>query len=230
MRWTGIVRGVTGPRSYDDPCGIARALDLVGERWALLVVRELLLGPKRFSDLRRGLPGASQNVLSHRLRELEQAGVVRRRRLGPPASTGVYELTGRGRDLESVLLDLARWGSRTAMTSTGELSPDALIIALKTTFDPSAAGELRGSFELGLGEDTFRAEITEGGLEVARGGPDRPDVVFETDAATFRALVFGRRTVSDAVRSGELALKGDHDLAAAFVGLFPPPTAVELAT
>src|ERR1700737_4169741 len=99
-------------RTYDDPCGVARALDRVGERWALLVVRELLFGPKRFTDLSQGLPGMSQNVLSQRLRELEDAAVVRRRRLGPPSSARVYELTQRGAELEPVLQALARWGSR----------------------------------------------------------------------------------------------------------------------
>src|ERR1700754_799231 len=121
-------------RKYDDPCGIARGLDAVGERWALLVVRELLFGPKRFTDLHNGLPTASQNVLSQRLRELEQAGGVRRRRLGPPAATWVYELTERGRDLEPVLFQLARWGSRGPLTSGNELSVDALMFALKTSF------------------------------------------------------------------------------------------------
>ena len=97
-----------GERSYDDPCGIARALDLVGERWALLLVRELVFGPKRFTDVRRGLPGASQNVLAQRLRELRRDGIVEQIRLGPPAATRAYRLTERGRGLEPILLELAR--------------------------------------------------------------------------------------------------------------------------
>src|ERR1700730_18727154 len=105
---------MSGKRSYDAPCGVARALGAIGERWSLLVVRELLLGPKRFTDLSRGLPGMSQNVLSQRLRELEQAGIVRRRRLGPPAGTGVYELSGFRAPLEPVLLAIAPWGRRIA--------------------------------------------------------------------------------------------------------------------
>ena len=99
-------------RLFDDPCGIARALNAVGERWALLVVRELVFGPKRYSDLHRGLPQMSQNVLAQRLRELEADGLVRRRRLGPPAPAAVYELTERGQELEPVLRALAQWGSR----------------------------------------------------------------------------------------------------------------------
>src|SRR3954468_369228 len=97
-------------RTYDDPCGVARALNLIGERWALLVVRELLLGPKRFSELRRGLPGASQSMLASRLAELGGAGVLRRRYVGPPVGTSVYELTDRGRELEPALVLLAGWG------------------------------------------------------------------------------------------------------------------------
>ncbi|HEY9105964.1 MAG TPA: helix-turn-helix domain-containing protein, partial [Roseateles sp.] len=120
-------------RSYDDPCGIARALDSIGERWALLVVRELLLGPKRFTDLRAGLPTASPNVLSQRLRELEGCGVLQRRVLPQPAGVSVYELTAWGRSLEPVLLSLARWGSRRAITSERDLSVDALLIALKVS-------------------------------------------------------------------------------------------------
>ncbi|MQA12027.1 MAG: transcriptional regulator [Pseudonocardiaceae bacterium] len=214
---------MSGNRKYDDPCGVARALDLIGERWALLVVRELLLGPKRFTDLRNGLPAASQNVLSHRLRELEQAAVMRRRRLGPPASTWVYELTAWGHDLEPVVLELARWGSRAQLTSTGELSVDSLLLALKTTFDQRAAGELRASYELRLGEDTFCVEIADGRIELARGNAESPDVVIETSPATLRSLVFGNRSLADAKRSDDLSFEGDWDAAARFVMLFPRP-------
>src|SRR5579864_4778053 len=139
-------------RTYGDSCGIARALDLVGERWALLIVRELLLGPKRFTDLRAGLPGASPNVLSQRLQELEQAGIVRRRKLGPPAGVWVYELTDWGLDLQPVVLALGRWGSRSPLIPAADLSVDALILALQTMFDSRAADGLRARYELRLGE------------------------------------------------------------------------------
>jgi DNA-binding HxlR family transcriptional regulator len=213
-------------RSYDDPCGVARALDSVGERWGLLVVRELLFGPKRFAELSRGLPGMSQNVLAQRLRELEQDGVVCRRRLGPPASTRVYELTEQGYRLHPVLIALARWGSRIQTQSTAELSVDALVLALETTFDQRAAGDLEARLELRLGDDRFIAEIGHGLFRVARGGADRPDAGLETDAATLRALVFGGRPIADALRSGALHLEGDHHAAARFVGCFPRPTPV----
>jgi DNA-binding HxlR family transcriptional regulator len=213
-------------RSYDDPCGVARALDVVGERWALLVVRELLLGPKRFGALSSGLPGMSQNVLSQRLRELQDAGVVRRRTFGPPASSHGYELTERGRELEPVLLALARWGSRVAAGSAAELSVDALILALQTTFDPRGAGTLEARLELRIGDDCFCAEIGSGRFAVSRGNAGHADAILTTGAATLRALVFGHRTIADAVGGGDLWIDGDRRVVARFIRCFPRPTPV----
>ena len=162
-------------RTYGDRCGVARALDVVGERWALLVVRELLLGPKRFTDLRAGLPGLSPDVLSQRLRELEQAGLVRRRKLAPPAGSRVYELTERGLALEPILLELGRWGSHAPVPEDdAAFGADSFVIALRTLFDPEAAAGLDVTVELRLGEDRFRWRVAEGRFEVARGAADRP--------------------------------------------------------
>ncbi len=131
---------MTVKRSYGDSCGIARALDAVGERWALLIVRELLLGPKRFTDLRAGLPRIGPDMLAARLRELELAGVVTQRRLAPPAARTVYELTPDGRQLEPVLHALGRWGSRRALgPDPPPLSPDAVVVAMQTMFEPDPA-------------------------------------------------------------------------------------------
>ncbi|PRX50332.1 HxlR family transcriptional regulator [Prauserella shujinwangii] len=210
-------------RTYDDPCGLARALDLVGERWALLVVRELLLGPKRFADLRRGLPGLSQNVLSQRLRELGDAGVVRRAGLGPPSGAQVYELTERGRGLQPVLVELARWGSRTELRSSAELSTDALLLALRTTFDPAAAAGRRAVVELRLDGDAYRAEVADGDFAVRREAAGDPAAVVDTDAPTLRSLVFGRRRPADAERDGTVRVRGDRDTAIWFLTLFPRP-------
>jgi len=213
-------------RSYDDPCGVARALDVVGERWALLVVRELLLGPKRFGALSSGLPGMSQNVLSQRLRELSEAGIVRRRTFGPPTSSHGYELTERGRELEPILHALARWGSRIPVGSAAELSTDALMLALQTTFDPRAAGTLRARLELRIGDDRFRAEIGSGRFGISRGSAGRADAILTTGAATLRALVFGERTIADVVARGDLRIEGDRRVAARFTRCFPRPAAV----
>jgi DNA-binding HxlR family transcriptional regulator len=226
---------VVGKRSYGDPCGTARALDVIGERWAVLVVRELLLGPKRFTELSRGLPVMSHNVLAARLRELESSGVLRNYRLGPPASTRVYELTEHGYELEAVLIALGRWGGRIpldAVDSTAELSIDALILALKTTFDAGRAGDLDTRVELLLEDDRFRAGISDGRFRIARaeagsGGSadpaDSADCVVETDAATLRSVVFSGRTLADAVRAGAVLLTGDQDAARRFARCFPRP-------
>jgi len=214
---------VATKRVYDDPCGVARALGAVGERWALLVVRELLHGPKRFADLSRGLPGMSQNVLSQRLRELERSGVVYRRRLGPPASIRVYELTDVGRELRPVLLSLARWGSRLPLAPAGELSVDALVLALQTTFDPESGAGLSARCELWFGDDRFVAEIADGAFEIMRGGAGRPDFAIDTDSGTLRAVVFAGRALDDAIASGDLRLQGDRAAAERFAACFPRP-------
>ena len=212
---------MTTARRYDDPCGIARALDAVGDRWALLVVRELIFGPKRFLQLRQGLRGVSPNVLSQRLRDLEAAGVVRRYMLGPPAEVTVYELTASGRALEPVLLALGRWGSRQPMTAAGELSVSALLIALKTVFDPAdAPGAV---FALRIDGDWYRLTAAGGAVDIAPGRAEDPAVTFETDVATLRSVAFGREPVAAAERAGRLTVDGDRRLAERFARMFPVP-------
>ncbi|MCW3064641.1 MAG: Transcriptional regulator [Solirubrobacterales bacterium] len=213
-------------RTYGDRCGVARALDRVGERWALLVVRELLLGPKRFTDLRAGLPHLSPDVLSQRLRELEDAGIVQRRKLAPPAASRVYELTARGRELEPVVLGLGRWGS-TEPFPDGEagIGVDSAVLALKTLFDPRAADDVSASYELRLGEHTFRARVAEGRLDVARGSAEQPDAIVETDPATLSMVLWHDRPLADAMRSGDLAIEGSRPAVERFLDLFPLPSA-----
>jgi DNA-binding HxlR family transcriptional regulator/putative sterol carrier protein len=212
-------------RTYDDGCAAAHALDLIGERWALLVVRELLLGPKRFTDLRAGLPNASPNVLAQRLRELEAAGVVRRRKLPPPAASKVYELTDWGMELEPVIVGLGRWGARSASRPReAELGVDSLILSFRTMFDAQAAQGLRASYELRLGEDRFYALVADCRLEVARGGAqERPDAIIEADAATLAAVVYGGRQLEEALRAGDIEIEGEESAVERFVGLFPLP-------
>jgi DNA-binding HxlR family transcriptional regulator len=211
-------------RTYDDGCAAAHALDLVGERWALLVVRELLLGPKRFTDLRTGLPNASPNVLAQRLRGLEAVGVVRRRKLPPPAASKIYELTEWGRDLEPVIISLGRWGVRSpSKPPDAELGVDSLILSFRTMFDPQQAQGLRAIYELRLGENRFRAVVGDGRLEIERGSAERPDAVVETGAGTLAALVYDDLELDDALRSGELGIEGNREAVERFLTLFPLP-------
>ncbi|WP_035051667.1 winged helix-turn-helix transcriptional regulator [Andreprevotia chitinilytica] len=213
-------------RSYEDGCAAAHALDLVGERWALLIVRELVLGPKRFTDLRAGLPGISPNVLTQRLDELEQASVLRRRKLPPPAASWVYELTDWGLELGPILMALGRWGARSPCLPIGSpISIDSLILSFRTMFDGNAAAGLNTSIEIRLGEDWFHADIADGQMVLVRGSADRPDVVVKTDPNTLGALVYGGRPLADAISTGDLAVDGDEAVLSHFVTLFPLPVA-----
>jgi len=214
-------------RTYGDGCAIAHGLDLIGERWALLVVRELLLGPKRYTDLRRGLPNASPNVLSERLKELERAGVVRRDKLPPPAGSRVYELTEWGRGLEDTVLALGRWGARSPSgPGDAPIGADSVILALRARFDAGAADGLAARYELRLGEDRFRVELADGGLAVARGAADRPDATIVTDPDTLSAVLWRGRPVADAQRAGVLTIEGDKAAAKRLLRLFPMPAPV----
>jgi DNA-binding HxlR family transcriptional regulator/putative sterol carrier protein len=211
-------------RTYGDGCAIARALDLVGERWALLVVRELLLGPKRYTDLRRGLPNASPNVLSQRLGELEGAGVIRRRKLPPPASARVYELTEWGLELEEIVMSLGRWGARSPSPAPeAPIGVDSTVLALRARFDPDAARGLRADYELRLGEDRFRIAVADGEMDVARGDADRADATIDTDPDTLAAVLWGGRPLADAQRAGSVSIEGDEAAVKRFVSLFPMP-------
>lgn len=205
-------------RRYDDPCGVARALDVVGDRWALLVVRELLFGPRRFVQLRAGLHGISPNVLSQRLRDLEHAGLVRRSVLDPPASVAIYELTSRGRALEPVLIELGRWGSQQPVLTARQLSVSALLLALKTVFDPAAAVD--ATFALRVGGEWFRATVAGGSIDIAPGRTEQPTVTMITDVATLRSVAFGREPLAEAERAGRLSLRGDRTAAEGFCRMF----------
>jgi DNA-binding HxlR family transcriptional regulator len=203
---------------------VARALDLVGERWALLVVRELVLGPKRFTDLRAGLPNVSPDVLSQRLRELERDGVIRRRTLDPPAASRVYELTERGRELEPVILALGRWGSEAPFPpGDAELGVDSAVLALLTVFDASAADGIDASLELRLGDQTFRARVADGRIEFARGNSDRPDATIETEPGTLARVLWHGYGLDAALRAGDMRIEGSRSAAKRFLRLFPRP-------
>ncbi len=211
-------------RTYRDPCGIARALDLVGERWALLIVRELLLGPKRFTDLRAGLPELGPDVLSQRLRELEAAGVVGRETLPPPAASRVYVLSDWGEQLEPVVLALGRWGSRAPFPDAyGELGVDAIVLALKTLFDPTIDQWLSAVYELRFADQSFRLTIVGGALTIDRGTVENPIAMIATDTATLAGVLWHRESLAKALRSGAIVLEGSREAVDRLFALFPPP-------
>ena len=201
-------------RSYNQYCGLARALDLVGERWALLVVRELLLGPKRFTDLRHGLPGIGTNVLSSRLQELERDGIVARRELPPPAASTVYELTEHGRALESAVLALGRWGASTLGPRSPQqtLRSEWVAVALRAFFRPAAADGLRAAVELRLSDGTYHARVEDGRADVAPGGVENPDLVVTTDEDSLVGFLAGFAPAPQA--------EGDLDLLARLPDVF----------
>jgi len=221
---TAKTKDAPGWRRYGDACGTAQGLDLVGERWALLVVRELLLGPKRFTDLRKGLPGISTNILADRLETLETAGVVRRRTLPPPSASKVYELTDWGRELGPVVEAIGRWGARSPWRSgEDEISVDGLMVSFRTMFDPEVAGNLEASYEIVLGDQRFGLEVEDGSIRVYRGAPSDPDAGIGTDVETLGALVYEGRDLDEALRSGDAEIGGDRSAVERLTGLFALP-------
>jgi DNA-binding HxlR family transcriptional regulator len=211
-------------RRYEDACGAAHALDLLGERWALLVMRELMLGPQRFSDLRAGLPGISANVLTQRLEGLEAIGVVARKKLPPPASTQVYELTAWGYEAEPIFQALGRWGARSPHHDpTQPFSAASLILSLRTMFDPDRAGRIDAWVGIKAGSESILVRIADGKLDFARGELTDADLIFEGQPPAIAAAIYGGVPIDALVAQGALKVTGDRRFAEAFVGLFPLP-------
>jgi DNA-binding HxlR family transcriptional regulator len=209
-------------KRYDQYCPIAHAVGMLGERWTLLVVRELLWGPKRYTDLAEGLPGIGSNVLAARLRDLEQSGVVQKRKLPPPAACNVYELTDYGRQLDEVIYSLARWGVRTLGPPgpEDELEPEWGIHALPTLFDPEAARGVTETYVFRVGSDAFTARLQDGDLSASLGEDEDPDLRFELDMDTFFALASGDLPPADAVEQGLVTLEGDVEALERFFAVF----------
>lgn len=198
------------PRAYDQYCPIAHALDLVGERWSLLVVRELMRGPKRYTDIAETL-GIGTNILAARLRDLEAGGVVTKRKLPPPAASRVYELTDYGRELKSAMRELAVWGARSLgpPTEPDELFPGWLENAIDSVLAPVAPP---GRFEFRVGDEI--ASLVDGG--VVPGGVEEPDVVVEGDPQGLYYMFVDRRLDLVSVR-------GDHELLRRLLDAAPAP-------
>jgi DNA-binding HxlR family transcriptional regulator len=213
-------------RTYEDSCGVAHALELVGERWALLVVRELMLGAKRFGDIKDGLPGISANVLSHRLDELERAGLVTRRKLPKPAAVWVYDLTSWARDLEPIMQTLGRWAARDPRHRKDlHFGSTSLILSLRTNFDPSLAEGVHLVIALRPNDESYAARVTRKRLTIQAGDPAEPDATIAGDPRAFAAVTYGGRPLADAVRAGDLLVTGNMASAELFLHLYTLPPA-----
>ena len=213
-------------RTYNQYCATARALDVVGERWTLLLVRELLTGPKRFGDLLAGLQGMGTGLLAARLKYLQDEGLVRQVTLPPPARTPAYALTEAGADLGPAVMALARWGMRWALGKRGDdetFRPGWAVLGMHATFDAEAAGDLRAVYEFRVDDEVFHARIDRGTVESVHGPAQRPDVVIETSADVFVELAAGRLSVTDAVRDGTASVSGDRQAARKLRSLFRRP-------
>jgi DNA-binding HxlR family transcriptional regulator len=209
-------------RAYGQFCGFARALEAVGERWALLIVRDLMVSPKRFTDLRRGLPGIPTNILTSRLKELERDGIVERRVLPRPEGSVVYDLTARGRELEDSVTALSRWGAKSlGVPREGEVATaDSMAMALRTTFRPEAARGLHAVYEFHFGNVVLGARVDDGKLHVSTGALPKPDVVIETRMPV-NPLMSGEISPRDALASERIrVLAGDKRLVTKFADLF----------
>jgi DNA-binding HxlR family transcriptional regulator len=218
-------------RTYADGCAAAHALDLIGERWALLIVRELLLGPKRFTDLRRGLPTAAPNVAAQRLRDLEAAGVLRRRTLPPPAASKVYELTGWGLELEPVVRALGKWGSRSPrMQHDAPLSVDSLVLAMRTLFEPAKAAGFTATFALRIDDDEFRASVGDGHFHIERRSTGPADVTVIADGTALNEVIWSDRDLDETMRDGLIRVEGDLAAVRRLIDVFPLPEPAGVAS
>ena len=205
-------------RRYDDACGTAHGLELIGERWALLVLRELMLGARRFSDLRADLPGISANVLAQRLAELEERGLVRRRRLPPPAASQVYEATEWGLEAEPVVQVLGRWAARSPMHDpTMPISATSIMLSLKTMANEKKAKGFEARIGFRFGEESFVGRMRKGRFKVARAQPEDTDFTFTGTPPQLAAVIYGGAPLDS------MGFEGDAGLAKKFVTFFPLP-------
>lgn len=211
-------------RRYHDACGAAHGLDLIGERWALLVIRELMMGPRRFSDLRKDLCGISANVLTQRLEGLEASGIVQRRKLPPPASVQVYELTDWGYEIKPVFMVLGRWAARSPLHDpTLPISAVSIMQSFETMFDPARAGDATMTLGFVLDEDRMVVRVAGGQIETRRGEPDEAEVVVRAAPPVVAAAVYGKVPLAALEGEGAMTIDGDRDLFARFIDFFHLP-------
>lgn len=210
-------------RRYGDACGLAHALDLIGERWGPLVLRELMLGPRRFSEIKADLPGISANVLAQRLTELEQRGLVRKSKLPPPASVQVYEATEWALEAGPILCALGRWAFRSPRHDGRQrVSAVAIMLSMKTNFDPDLAADFAARVAFRFGDGRYFANVEGAGLEIGRGEPDRSDVAIDCAPDELKMVLYGGAPVET------LRIEGDIEAARRFVRLFSLPAKAEM--
>jgi DNA-binding HxlR family transcriptional regulator len=208
-------------RRYDDACGLAHALELVGERWAMLVLRELAYGARRFSELKGDLPGISANVLAQRLGELEERGLVRKVKLPPPASVQVYESTEWGLEATPIIASLGKWAARSPLHNPNlPMSHVSVMMSLQTLLSPERANGINARFGFRLGGASYVATLAGGRLEIERGELRDCDVTFRGSTRDVVAVIHGGAPFE------LIEVEGDMDLARRFVRLFPLPTKV----
>jgi len=217
-------RNCPSRRRYDDACGTAHALDLIGERWALLVMRELMLGPKRFSDIRADLPGISANTLTQRLEGLEQAGIVIREQLPPPAPGQVYALTEWGYQSKPIMGALGRWATRSPGHDPSQhFSPVSLILSFQAMGQPGLPKDIDATIAFRLGRESYRVRISDGAIGAERGDAQGADLLFTGAPSAVAAAVYGGVPLASLEAEGALKIAGDRALAERFVTLFPLP-------
>lgn len=210
-------------KPYDDGCATAHALDLIGERWALLIVRELVPGPKRFSDLKQGLPGISTNILTNRLNELEAGHVLVRDTLPPPSASQIYRLTDWGAELESIIKDIGRWAARSPNLQPGKpMSAASVMLSFRTMFSAEKAEGVTFRLSLELDGVPHHAEVSNGEFTIDIGETDEPDACMVGDPNLLAAMVYGGMAMEDAEAAG-LKISGLRECVLKFCSLFPLP-------
>jgi len=217
-------------RSYNQYCGLAYALDIIGERWTLLIIRELIAGPRRFKDLLDGLPGISTNLLSERLKHLEQQGLIRRRILPPPAGSTVYELAAIGQALERSLLELGRWGSQFVPPSAEGatvLHVGSYALTLKTFFRPERARGLNETYALHIDNEVLQVRITDGAIRVQQGETHDADMILHADMPSYLELLAGQLQPDEAISSGLVRIEGDRGALRRFLDICGLPGALK---
>jgi len=210
-------------RSYDQFCAMARGLDIIGERWTLLIVRDLLLGPKRYKDLVDGLPGIGTNLLADRLKEMEEYGLIERVTLPPPSGSAVYQLTALGEGLAPAMSAIGRWGAqflRGGPKKTDMMMPRSYFVAMRGTFSPEAAGKLRATYELRVNGLVFEVRIGDGRITTREAQASNPDAVMTMDVETLNALMFRLISPAAALEAGRVQVSGDPTALETFVGVF----------